>query len=98
MFHLLWALNYYRVPLFEKMNIKREYTDDELIAFTEKLIAKTNTVQFQITNSKNAKVTNPYSQEQVFEKALTGYNHLAKQYPFLNTKSQVRKNLYSVCL
>ena len=26
-FHFLWALNYYRVPLFEKMNIKREYTD-----------------------------------------------------------------------
>ena len=24
-FHLLWALNYYRIPLFEKMNIQREW-------------------------------------------------------------------------
>ena len=99
MFHLLWALNYYRVPLFEKMNIKREYTDDELISFTEKLIAKTNSVQFQITNNKTAKVTNPYSQEQVFEKALTGYNHLAKQYPFFEYEiPSQKKSLFSLPL
>ena len=41
LFHLLWAFNYYRVPLFEKMNIKRDYSDADLAAFTEKLIVKT---------------------------------------------------------
>ena len=44
LFHILWALNYYRVPLFEKMNIEREYTDNDLIIFTEKLIVKTKMV------------------------------------------------------
>ena len=41
-FYVLWATNYYRVPLFEKMQIQREYTNKDLYAFTEKLIAKTN--------------------------------------------------------
>ncbi|MEI7509087.1 MAG: DUF3810 family protein, partial [Flavobacterium sp.] len=36
LFHLLWAFNYYRVPLFEKMNIERDYSDSDLMAFTEK--------------------------------------------------------------
>ena len=82
LFHLLWALNYYRVPLFEKMNIQREYSDEDLVAFTEKLIAQTNEVQFQITKNKNTKVTVPYSQESIFEKTQNGYNHLAKEYSF----------------
>ncbi|NDP28810.1 MAG: DUF3810 domain-containing protein, partial [Flavobacterium sp.] len=51
LFHVLWALNYYRQPLFEKMEIKREYTDADLLSFTKKLIAKTNQIQLQITKS-----------------------------------------------
>jgi len=91
MFHFLWAFNYYRVPLFEKMNIKREYTDKELYAFTEKLIAKTNEVQFQITKDKNKKVSNPYSQDSIFKLTQNGYNNLANQYPFLKYEIPSRK-------
>ena len=39
-FHLLWAMNYYREPLFEKMNIKKEYSDIDLLIFTKKLRPK----------------------------------------------------------
>ena len=53
LFHFLWAFNYYRVPLFEKMRIQREYSDEDLYAFTEKMILKTNEIQFQITKNKN---------------------------------------------
>jgi hypothetical protein len=38
-FHLLWALNYYRKPLFEKWKLK-EYTDTDLLLFTKKMIVK----------------------------------------------------------
>ena len=55
-FHFLWALNYYRVPLFDKMNIKREYSDTDLENFTQKLIQKTNALQLKITHNKNIKV------------------------------------------
>ena len=81
-FHFLWALNYYRVPLFEKMQISREYTDKDLLNFTKKLIVKTNEIQLKITNDKTKKVTNPYTQNQVFAMTQNGYEHLAKQHPY----------------
>jgi hypothetical protein len=44
LFHSLWAFNYYRQPLFEKMEIKKDYSDADLLAFTKKLITKTNAI------------------------------------------------------
>ena len=98
-FHVLWATNYYRVPLFEKMNIQREYSNKDLYDFTEKLIAKTNEVQLQITQNKNQKVTNPYSQDSIFSMTQNGYDNLAKQYPFFKYEIPSRKkSLYSLPL
>lgn len=99
MFHVLWAMNYYRVPLFEKMNIDREYSEEDLFAFTEKILAKTNEIQFEITKNKNTKVINPYSQEAIFDKTQNGYNHLAKQYSFFTyTIPSRKKSLFSLPL
>ncbi|MFC6875881.1 DUF3810 domain-containing protein [Flavobacterium myungsuense] len=99
LFHFLWALNYYRVPLFEKMNIQREYTKDDLLVFTEKLILKTNAVQFEITKNKNLKVTNQYSQVSIFKMTQLGYDNLAKQYPFFKYQNRsIKKSLFSLPL
>ncbi len=99
LFHLLWAFNYYRVPLFEKMNIKREYTTAELVVFTQKLIDKTNAVQLKISKNKNLKVTNPYSQDSIFKMSQNGYDNLAVQYPFFNYQTPSRKkSLFSLPL
>jgi hypothetical protein len=91
LFHFLWALNYYRIPLHEKMDIKLEYTETELVAFTEKLIAKTNLIQEKITKNKNTKVSVPYSQEVIFDKTQNGYNHLAVEYSFFKYEIPSRK-------
>lgn len=99
LFHLVWALNYYREPLFEKMNIKREYTDEELFAFTEKLIFKTNAVQYEITKNKNLKVSTIYSQDSIFKITQDGYDILAEKYPFFKYKiPSQKKSLYSLQL
>ncbi len=99
MFHLLWAFNYYRVPLFEKMNIERDYSDADLYVFTEKLIVKTNTIQYQITKNRNLKVTNLYSQDSIFEMSQNGYDNLGNQYSFFNYKIPSRKkSLFSLPL
>ena len=99
LFHLLWATNYYRIPLFEKMHIKREYSNEELYKFTEKLITKTNEVQFQITHNINLKVTNPYSQDSIFSMTQNGYDNLAKEYPFFKYEIPSRKkSLFSLPL
>jgi hypothetical protein len=99
LFHFLWALNYYRMPLFEKMDIKREYSNEDLYAFTEKLIAKTNEVQFAITHNKNQKVSNSYSQDSIFKMTQNGYDNLSKEYPFFRYETPSRKkSLFSLPL
>ena len=99
LFHLLWAFNYYRVPLFEKMNIKKEYSEADLVTFTEKLITKTNEVQLAITKNQNEKVTNPYSQDSIFSMTQNGYSNLAKIYPFFQYEIPSRKkSLFSLPL
>ncbi|WP_163394207.1 DUF3810 domain-containing protein [Flavobacterium limi] len=98
-FHFLWAFNYYREPLFQKMNIKKEYTDAELLAFTKRLISKTNEIQFQITKNDSAKVVFPYSQKEVFQMNLNGYDNLAKEHPYFKYKTlSIKKSLFSVPL
>jgi hypothetical protein len=99
LFHLLWALNYYREPLFEKMDIKKEYSDADLLNFTKKLIKKTNTIQSQLTKNDSSKVVFPYSQDQVFEMNLNGYKNLATLYDYFNyTNLSTKKSLYSLPL
>ncbi len=99
LFHLLWAFNYYRQPLFEKMQIQRDYSNKDLVDFTKKLIAKTNEIQYQITKDKNAKVTNPYSQDSIFTMTQNGYDNLALEYPIFHYKYPSRKkSLFSLPL
>ena len=99
LFHFLWAMNYYRQPLFEKMKIERDYTDADLLDFTKKLIAKTNEIQFQIIKNDSLKVVLPYSQEQVFEMNLNGYQTLSNQYAFFEyTNPSIKKSLFSLPL
>jgi hypothetical protein len=96
LFHFLWAFNYYRLPLFEKMNMQREYSNADLFAFTEKLISKTNAVQLAITRNKNLKVSTPYSQTTVFKMSQKGFYILALEYPFFEYKTpSIKKSLFS---
>ena len=99
LFHLLWAFNYYRVPLFEKMKIERDYSDNDLLVFTKKLILKTNQIQFQITKNDSLKVVFPYNHDQTFEMDLNGYRNLSKEYPFFEYKNlSIKKSLFSLPL
>ena len=98
-FHFLWALNYYREPLFKKMSIERDYTDADLLAFTKKLIAKTNAIQSQITKNDSLKVVFPYSQDQVFEMNQNGYKNLSKEYAFFTySHLSIKESLFSLPL
>jgi len=98
-FNLLWALNYYRQPLSEKMEIKTDYTTAELIGFTQKLIVKTNALQLQITKNANDPVKSPYSKGDIFGMTQNGYNHLGNEYSFFKFKTPSLKNsLFSLPL
>lgn len=99
MFHLLWGFNYYRQPLFDKMQIQRDYSNADLVAFTKKLILKTNTIQFQITKNDSLKVVFPYSQETVFKMNLNGFKNLSKTHSFFDfQKLSSKKSIISLPL
>jgi hypothetical protein len=98
-FNILWGLNYYRVPLFEKLKIEKEYSNDDLLKFTQLLIAKTNSIHSQITKNDSLKVVFPYSQEQVFEMNLNGYRSLSNQISSFNYEHpSIKKSLFSLPL
>jgi capsule polysaccharide export protein KpsC/LpsZ len=50
------------------MKMERDYSDADLLHFTQKLIAKTNSIQFQITQKKNNSIVF------IYKKQLSKYN------------------------
>lgn len=98
-FHLFWGMNYYRVPLTEKMNLTYEYTYEDLIDFTEELIVEANALHRQMTGNDSLRVDSPYSNHEIFEKSLQGYDNLAQDYPeFAYNTLCVKNSLLSVPL
>lgn len=99
LFHILWAFNYYREPLFDKMNIEREYSDADLLRFTKAMIKQTNAIQVEITKNPNAKVVNVLNQEEIFKLSIDGYEHLTKEYAFFEYKNpSIKKSFISLPL
>ena len=99
LFHLLWATNYYRQPLFDKMNIEKEYSDTDLLRFTKEMIRLTNETQFALTNNPNAKVISNLTQEQIFEKSTGCYENVAKRHSFFKYENpSIKKSLISLPL
>ncbi|QYJ67425.1 DUF3810 domain-containing protein [Flavobacterium litorale] len=92
LFYFLWAVNYHRVPLNEKMGIEKKYTPEELIAFTKRLISKTNALHLQITHNDSIKVTNPYSVDEIYALAPNGYDSIAAQFPYFEFKRESLKS------
>ncbi len=95
-FHLFWGLNYYRLPLHKNLNLKHDYTTEQLVSVTKKLIEKSNDYHLKITNNDTVKVDIPYSKLEVFEITKKGYDNLKQVFPHLEyTPKSVKKSLFS---
>jgi len=99
MFNILWGLNYYRVPLYKSLNLKTDYSTEQLISITHRFISKSNQLHRQLGFPDSMKVEVPYTQKEIFEKSVNGYSNLKKEYPNLayNPKS-VKKSGWSLGL
>jgi hypothetical protein len=99
MFHFLWATNYHRIPMHEKLEIDKEYSTQELEAFTLKLIEKTNAIHQQITKNDSLKVVVPYTTQEIFDLSVKSYESVQKEFPFLTyEKPSIKPSLISVPL
>ncbi len=99
LFHICWAFNYYREPLFAKMNIEKDYSDTDLLLFTKEMIRLTNATQVSITNNPNKKVIPSSTQKEIFEKSINGYQNLANRHSFFTYETtSIKKSLISLPL
>ncbi len=98
-FHLLWGLNYYRVPLHEQLQIENEYTTFELINFTEKLIEQTNTLHLQLKENDSLPVDFNYNHENISKLVFDGIDAVNEPKINLNYgRRNLKKSLFSVPL
>ncbi|EPR71748.1 hypothetical protein ADIWIN_3195 [Winogradskyella psychrotolerans RS-3] len=98
-FHILWAFNYYRQPLYKSLNLEADYTTEQLVSFTEQLIQKSNILQLQLAKNDTLKVEMPYTKSEIFDKVKDGYRALSEIYPHLEYHPKsIKKSIYSLPL
>ncbi|MFT4850015.1 MAG: hypothetical protein ACI83B_002564 [Sediminicola sp.] len=98
-FNILWGFNYYRVPLHKTLNIKIDYTTEQLISITERLVSKSNEIHRSLGFADSIKVDIPYTQKEIFEKSIDGYKNLESEYPNLTySPKSIKKSGWSLGL
>lgn len=97
-FYLFWGLNYYREPLGKNLGYQQQkYTTEQLEKVTKHIIQKLNYYQFKITKNDTLKVDNPYFGKEMYAMAVSGYDHLSKDFPQLTYHHQsVKSSLMSL--
>lgn len=100
LFHLNWGLNYFREPLFDRMNFKKTAcTNAELLDLTNKLIDKVNTIQFEITKNDTVIVENPISKKEIKRMAPSAYKNLSIKHPIFSYDiPSIKHSLFSLPL
>ncbi|MCK8481464.1 DUF3810 domain-containing protein [Psychroserpens algicola] len=98
-FHLLWAFNYYRLPLHKSLGLEHDYTTEELVALTNQLIEKTNAIQLNLAANDSTKVIMPYTKTEVLKMVPNGYDKLSEEFPYLSYHPRsIKRSIYSLPL
>ncbi|WGD33908.1 DUF3810 domain-containing protein [Olleya sp. YS] len=98
-FHLFWGLNYYRNPLHVNLNLKDEYTTEQLLSVTKKLIEKSNAIHLDITKNDSVKVELPFTKKEILRLTPNSYQALDNTFPNLKySPKSLKKSLFSVPL
>ena len=81
-FYWFWGFNYFREPLAKNLGFDQTtYTTSQLVKVSKNIIQNLNETQLLITKNDSIKVINPYSQKDMYKKAISGYANLAITYP-----------------
>ncbi len=84
LFHMLWGLNYYRMPLHKSIGIENDYTTEELVVMTERFVKKANEMHRELGYADSVKIDLPYSQKEIFGKTKNGYDNIEADLPMLS--------------
>ena len=95
-FHVFWGINYFRLPLHKSLNLSNDYTTEQLILVTEKLIQKSNIIHSEITKNDTLKIELPYSKSDILKMTPLGYERLKTIFPHLEYHPKsIKKSLMS---
>lgn len=98
-FHLLWGLNYHRLPLATNMDLDTRYTETELLAFAEMLVEEVNTAQTELAGSPSEAVTYPFDWQKARAMSISGFRDLEGLHPdFAYRQPSLKNSLYSTML
>lgn len=91
-FHILWGLNYYRLPLHQALNIDKEYTTEELISLTQRLIKRSNALHKELQENDSLPVDFPHTLNEIFKETPNGYAIVENNFPKLDYAPKSIKN------
>ncbi|HLS29859.1 MAG TPA: DUF3810 domain-containing protein [Flavobacteriaceae bacterium] len=95
-FHVLWGINYYRLPLHQSLSLQQEYEYEELLSLTKTLIHKSNALQEHLTEDQSQPVNFSFSFQEMKKLSVQGYDLVDDKHPYLNYNfSSVKKSLLS---
>lgn len=98
LFNLFWALNYYRVPLYQKMEIETSYSTEDLYNTTQKLVANTNALHTDLAFADSL-VVSPHTKKNIRAIASQGYERIPTNILSTNKIPSIAKNsLFSLTL
>jgi hypothetical protein len=100
LFQLNWGINYLRQPLAQQLNLeKNTYNSEELMSFTNKLIARTNRIHVSIVKNDTALVENKMTKAQIKAISSNGFEQLELKNHFFKYQNQsVKHSLISIPL
>ncbi|MAO08154.1 MAG: amino acid permease [Alteromonas sp.] len=98
-FNMLWGFNYLRPPLHQTLGLQNDYTTEQLLLTTKRLIKKSNELHRSLGYKDSVKIELPYSQKEIFEKSVNGYQNLEKEFPSLHyAPKSIKKSGWSLGL
>ena len=98
-FHLLWGMNYYRLPIHQSIGLENTYTREQLIEVVKTLVRKSNSIHSSLSDHDSIKITMPYKKAEILKKSRSGYDTLISIYPKLNPNpNSVKRSIYSLPL
>lgn len=98
-FHVLWAFNYYRLPLHITLNLEDDYTTEELNNVIDYLIIETNTAHSKLNPQDTLKIEFPNTKAEIIDKIPQGFVELQKTFPELKyNPASIKSSVYSTPL
>lgn len=91
-FHLLWGLNYYRVPLHQKLEIEPTYNHNNLIDLTCFLIEESNALHAELSTQDSVAIQFDFASKQLNKIAIQSIDNLNINNLDLNHKFNTYKS------